>query len=78
MGDKYDPDFMNYVETITLPLSVEVYSKAEFAEPKFQEQVVKELKKDPQIEDVLFQKNWLETISKNIQKMQNVYRILAF
>ena len=32
MGDKYDPDFMNYVEKITLPLSVEVYSKAEFAE----------------------------------------------
>jgi cell division transport system permease protein len=77
MGDKYDPDFMNYVETITLPLSVEVYSKAEFAEPKFQEQVVKELKKDPQIEDVVFQKNWLETISKNIQKMQIVYMILA-
>lgn len=77
MGDKYDPDFMNYVETITLPLSLEVYSKAEFAEPKFQNQVVLEFKKNPLIEDVVFQKNWLETISKNIQKMQIIYVILA-
>ncbi len=77
MGDKYDPDFMNYVETITLPLSLEVYSKAEFAEPKFQNQVVLELKKNPLIEDVVFQKNWLETISKNIQKMQIIYIILT-
>ncbi len=77
MGDKYDPDFMNYVETITLPLSLEVYSKAEFAEPKFQNQVVLELKKNPMIEDVVFQKNWLETISKNIQKMQIIYVILT-
>ncbi len=77
MGVKYDPEIMNYAETITLPLSLEIYSKAEFAEPKFQEQVVRELKKDSQIEDVVFQKNWLETITQNIQKMQIVYIVLA-
>ncbi len=77
MGVKYDPEIMNYAETITLPLSLEIYSKAEFAQPKFQEQVVRELKNDEQIEDVVFQKNWLETITKNIQKMQIVYIILA-
>ena len=39
--------------------------------------MVRELKNDEQIEDVVFQKNWLETITKNIQKMQIVYIILA-
>ena len=77
MGDKYDPEIMNYVETVTLPLSLEVYSKAEFANPKFQGQVVSEFKKDTQIESVVYQKNWLETITKNIQKMQAIYVILA-
>lgn len=77
MGDRYDPEIMNYAETITLPLSVEVYPKAEFANPKFQEQVVRELKKDQAVEDVVFQKFWLETISKNIQKTEIVFAILA-
>ncbi len=77
MGDRYDPEIMNYAETITLPLSVEVYPKAEFANPKFQEQVVRELKKDPAVEDVVFQKFWLETISKNIQKTEIIFAILA-
>ncbi len=77
MGDRYDPEIMNYAETITLPLSVEVYPKAEFANPKFQEQVVRELKKDTAVEDVVFQKFWLETISKNIQKTEIVFAILA-
>lgn len=77
MGDRYDPEIMNYAETITLPLSVEVYPKAEFANPKFQEQVVRELRKDPAVEDVVFQKFWLETISKNIQKTEIVFAILA-
>lgn len=77
MGDRYDPDFMNYVEAITLPLSVEVYPKAEFANPKFQDQVVREFQKDQAVESVVFQKNWLETVSKNIQKTEIVFAVLA-
>lgn len=77
MGDRYDPDLMNYVETVTLPLSIEIYPKAEFANAKFQDQVVRELKKDPNIEDVVFQRNWIETISQNIHKTEIVFIILA-
>ncbi len=77
MGDRYDPDFMNYVETVTLPLSIEIYPKAEFANPKFQDQVVRELKKDKNVDDVVFQRNWIETISQNIHKTEIVFVILA-
>lgn len=77
MGDRYDPELMNYVETVTLPLSIEIYPKAEFANAKFQDQVVRELKKDPNIEDVVFQRNWIETISQNIHKTEIVFIILA-
>ncbi len=70
MGDKYDPDFMNFVKTVQLPLSLEVYPKSEFANSKFLSQMAQYFKVNPLVEDVIFQKNWLENISKNIIKIQ--------
>jgi cell division transport system permease protein len=70
MGDKYDPDFMNYVETVTLPLSLEVYPKAQYANTEFMDQMTKMFKSQPGVEDVLFQKNWLQSMTQNIEKLQ--------
>lgn len=70
MGDKYDPDFMNYVETVTLPLSLEVYPKAQYANTEFLEQMTKMFRSQPGVEDVLFQKNWLQSMTQNIEKLQ--------
>ena len=39
MGQKYDPNFMSYVETVSLPLSIEIYPKAEYANTKFLSEV---------------------------------------
>lgn len=70
MGDKYDPDFMNYVETVTLPLSLEVYPKAKYANTEFLEQMTKMFRSQSGVEDVLFQKNWLQSMTQNIEKLQ--------
>ncbi len=70
MGDKYDPDFMNYVETVTLPLSLEVYPKAQYANTEFMDQMTKMFKSQAGVEDVLFQKNWLQSMTQNIEKLQ--------
>ncbi len=70
MGDKYDPDFMNYVETVTLPLSLEVYPKAPYANTEFMDQMTKMFKSQAGVEDVLFQKNWLQSMTQNIEKLQ--------
>jgi cell division transport system permease protein len=70
MGDKYDPDFMNFVKTVQLPLSVEIYPKSEYAKSEFLNKMAQYYKSNPLVEDVIFQKNWLENISQNIVKIQ--------
>ncbi len=70
MGDKYDPDFMNFVKTVQLPLSVEIYPKSEYAKSEFLNKMAVYFKSNPMVEDVIFQKNWLENISQNIVKIQ--------
>jgi cell division transport system permease protein len=70
MGDKYDPDFMNFVQTVQLPLSLEVYPRSEFANTQFLSKMADYFKANELVEDVIFQKNWLENISQNIIKIQ--------
>jgi cell division transport system permease protein len=70
MGDKYDPNFMNYVETVTLPLSLEIYPKAEYAKPDFFSELSIYFKQQENVEDVIFQQNWLESMTENLQKIQ--------
>ncbi|MGB0242579.1 MAG: cell division protein FtsX [Bacteroidia bacterium] len=70
MGDKYDPNFMSYVETVTLPLSLEIYPKANYANPDFFEQLTEFFKQQPAVEDVIFQRNWLSSMTNNLQKAQ--------
>lgn len=65
MGDKYDPNFMSYVETVTLPLSLEIYPKANYANPDFFEQLTEFFKQQPVVEDVIFQRNWLSSMTNN-------------
>lgn len=77
MGDKYDPDFMNYVESVTLPLSLEIYPKAEYANTAFLSDITHYLKKNPAVEDVVFQKNWLDAMTENIRKIQFAIGSLA-
>ena len=70
MGDKYDPNFMNYVETVTLPLSIEIYPKAEYAKPDFFAELSTYFKQQENVEDVIFQQNWLESMTENLKKIQ--------
>lgn len=70
MGDKYDPNFMSYVETVTLPLSLEIYPKANYATPTFFEKLSTFFKQQQGVEDVIFQQNWLESMTSNLQKIQ--------
>jgi len=70
MGDKYDPNFMNYVETVTLPLSIEIYPKAEYAKPDFFLELTAYFKQQENVEDVVFQQNWLELMTENLKKIQ--------
>ncbi len=70
MGDKYDPNFMSYVETVSLPLSLEIYPKAEYAKPEFFKELSAYFKQQENVEDVIFQQNWLESMTENLQKIQ--------
>lgn len=77
MGNTYDPDLMSQVESVSLPLCIEIYPKSQFATPKFFRQKYLEFRKDTRIEDVIYQANWVQTISENIQTMQFIFGGLA-
>ena len=76
MGGK-DPELMAQVEDVTLPLSLEIYPKASYASPAFFQKRYREFRRDPNIEDVIYQSSWVEKISDNIQKMQFIFGGLA-
>ncbi len=70
MGDKYDDDFMQYVEASELPLSLELYFVAENATPAEIAAAARKLEANPLIEDVVYQKNLVESVSKNVKRIQ--------
>ena len=70
MANSNDPAFMQYVELNALPLSLELYFKAEFASSTQIEKVSAELQKMPIVESVVYQKNLLETVNDNVAKIQ--------
>jgi cell division transport system permease protein len=70
MGDKYDDDFMQYVEASQLPLSLEVFFKAEGAKPEKIAQVARNIEANPIVEDVVYQKNLVESVNTNVMRIQ--------
>ncbi|MBL7812836.1 MAG: hypothetical protein JNL57_11480 [Bacteroidetes bacterium] len=70
MGDRYDDDFMQYVEASELPLSMEVYFVAEFATPDQIARTARKLETDPLVDDVVYQKNLVEAVDKNVRRIQ--------
>ena len=70
MAEKYDPEFLSYAENVALPLSIEVYPKAEFADISFIDKKAMTLEKIPQVEQVIFQRNWVENMTTNVHKLQ--------
>lgn len=70
MSQIYDPEFMSYAENVALPLSIEIYPKAEFAQIQFIDNKAKNLKLLPQVDAVIFQRNWVESMTANVHKLQ--------
>jgi cell division transport system permease protein len=77
MGEKFDTELMTYAESVNLPLSVEVYPKAEFAQPNILSAKVRELRRRAGVEDVLYQKVWVEQMAQNIKRIQLGLLVLA-
>ncbi|MFM6181865.1 MAG: permease-like cell division protein FtsX, partial [Dolichospermum sp.] len=70
MAASNDSAFMQYVELNALPLSLELYFKAEFASAAQLESISGRLRKLQIIESVIYQKNLLETVNSNVAKIQ--------
>jgi cell division transport system permease protein len=70
LAETSDPAFMQYVELNALPLSLELYFKAEFATAQELEMVSEKLKKMPMVESVIYQKNLMESVNDNVSKIQ--------
>ncbi len=70
MGDKYDPDFNSYIDVVTLPLSIEIYPKAAYASSKFLDQISREFKQNSSVEDVIYQRNLVETLNSTLKNTQ--------
>jgi len=73
MGDKYDGEILSFAENIALPLSLELYPKSEFANIQFIDRESKHLRTLPQVEDVIYQRNWVENMTANVQRLQLIF-----
>lgn len=73
MQQKYDPEFLSYAETVSLPLSVEIFPKAEYATVDFIDKKAKELHKNATIESVIYQRNWVESMTHNVKMLQYAF-----
>jgi cell division transport system permease protein len=73
MGDKYDGEILAFAENIALPLSLEIYPKSEYANIAFIDKESKHLRTLPLIEDVIYQRNWVENMTANVQRLQLVF-----
>lgn len=73
MGDKYDGEILAFAENIALPLSLEIYPKAEYANIAFIDKESKHLRTLPLIEDVIYQRNWVENMTANVQRLQLIF-----
>lgn len=69
MAQSNDSAFMQYVELNALPLSLELYFKAEFASAAQLEKVSSDLQKMQIVESVVYQKNLLESVNSNVAKI---------
>lgn len=70
MSEKYDPEFLSYAESIALPLSLEIYPKSDYANIAFIDHESKHLRTLPWVEDVIYQRNWVENMTANVQRLQ--------
>jgi cell division transport system permease protein len=67
MGDKYDGEILAFAENIALPL------RSEYANIAFIDKESKHLRTLPLIEDVIYQRNWVENMTANVQRLQLVF-----
>jgi len=70
MSEKYDPEFLSYAESIALPLSLEIYPKSDYANIQFIDRESKHLRTFPLVEDVIYQRNWVESMTMNVHRLQ--------
>lgn len=77
MFDRYDDPFMQYVEVAALPLSLELYIKAENATPEFIEKTASSIKQHPLVESVIYQKNLMQSVNKNIKRIELTLFVLT-
>ena len=73
MGNKYDEEILSFAENIALPLSLELYPKAEYANIQFIDRESKHLRTLAQVEDVIYQRNWVENMTANVQRLQWIF-----
>ena len=73
MGDKYDGEILSFAENIALPLSLELYPKSDFANIAFIDRESKHLRTLPYVEDVIYQRNWVENMTANVQRLQLIF-----
>lgn len=73
MGNKYDEEILSFAENIALPLSLELYPKSDYANIQFIDRESKHLRTLANVEDVIYQRNWVENMTANVQRLQWVF-----
>jgi len=70
-------DFVKFIGYNPLHTSIEVHLKAQYAYPVYFEEIEQQLKKDPNVKEIVYQKSLVQQINSNISKISAVLLVFS-
>ena len=70
-------DFVKFIGYNPLHTSIEVHLKAQYAYPVYFEEIEQQLKKDPNVKEIVYQKSLVKQINSNISKISAVLLVFS-
>lgn len=70
-------DFVKFIGYNPLHTSVEVHFKAEYSKPAFFEELILEIKKNPIVSEVTYQKSLIQEVNDNVRKISLILLVFG-
>ncbi|MCK9611697.1 MAG: permease-like cell division protein FtsX [Bacteroidales bacterium] len=70
-------DFVKFIGYNPLHTSIEVHLKAQYAYPVYFEEIEQQLKKNPNVKEIVYQKSLVQQINSNISKISAVLLVFS-
>lgn len=77
MEDLLGRDFLSVFDTAPIPISLELSLKADYVTPQIMDDIMKEIRDDAAVDDVVWQKSLVEALNANLRTISLVLSVLV-